>query len=106
MNILSSIQLTMHETEIEENIKIHEFVIVLFFANSCKYCKEVELKLVSNFPEIKIIKIDVGKNKDIALKYSVEFLPTILVFRKERIISHIVGNQDCINYLKEIFFKE
>ena len=48
--------------QIEENIKLYEFVIVLFFAKTCEHCEEVESKLTINFPEIKIIKIDVDEN--------------------------------------------
>ena len=83
----------------------HEFVILFFYSNKCVHCDEMESKLKDNFIDIKIVKIDVDKDKEAALKYSVEYVPTILVFRKEVIISHIVGYQDCIGYLKDIFLQ-
>lgn len=69
----------------EESLSQNKFMVVVFTANWCKPCKEMELgvwidKDVENVLENFIpVKIDVDEYKNIASKYDVEGIPQILI---------------------------
>ena len=81
------------EKEFNEIIK-KPIAVVDFWAEWCPPCRmlapiieELELKLKN----ITFAKIDIDKNKKLALRFSVEVVPTLLVFRKGRLIDRIIG---------------
>ena len=93
----------MYEEEIREAIDNNKFVILFFHSESCKNCHKLEKILDKDFSDIKMIKINIANDMQITVKYSVMLLPTILIYKNKEIISSIIGNHDCIEYLKEIF---
>lgn len=81
--------------EVEDN----ENVLILFYANWCGYCtkfKPIWEKLEAkykNSPSIKIVSKNIDTNKDLAKKFKIESLPTILVFKKGKRLSNYEGDR-------------
>ena len=87
-------------------------VLIDFYADWCGPCKtlapilkEVKTELGEN---IKIIKIDVDKNQQLAAKYQVRGVPTMMLFKNGAQLwrqSGVIQKQDIINIIKSnIFF--
>ncbi len=64
-------------------------VLIDFYADWCQPCKMQSPILLEVARElsgkVKVIKIDVDKNQDIAWKYQVQSIPTIIMFRNGEI---------------------
>nr|WKN37910.1 thioredoxin [Tunicatimonas sp. TK19036] len=65
-------------------------VLVDFFATWCGPCQAlspVVSDIASNFKgEIKVIKVDVDKNQQAAMKYGIQGVPTLILFQKGKIL--------------------
>ncbi|ADF50647.1 putative thioredoxin [Zunongwangia profunda SM-A87] len=82
-------------------------VLIDFYADWCGPCKtlapilkEVKTELGEN---IKIIKIDVDKNQQLAAKYQVRGVPTMMLFKNGAQLwrqSGVIQKQDIINIIK------
>ncbi len=68
-----------------EVINSGKTVLVDFSATWCRPCKMMEpiLKELATItgPDVKIIKVDVDKNRDTAAAYQVSSVPTLIVFK-------------------------
>lgn len=82
-----------NDKEFEEFIASDEKVIVDFFANWCGPCKGMMPLLEradSQKPE-KIAKVNVDENSDLAAKFGIRSIPTLIVFQKNMVIERKVG---------------
>lgn len=74
------------KSNFSEIIKEDKPVLVDFFAEWCNPCKMLAPILVSVKEElgenIKIVKIDVDKNQQLAANYQVRGVPTLILFRE------------------------
>lgn len=70
-------------------------VFVDFFAEWCGPCKIAEPvvnKLAKEYSEKAVIaKVDVDEERDLAMKYGVQSIPTVLVFKKGEVVDRKVG---------------
>lgn len=70
-----------------------EKVLVDFFATWCGPCKMLGsvLEEIAQEKEIKIVKIDIDKNPNLAKKYGVMSVPTLFIFNKGKQINKTIG---------------
>lgn len=72
-------------------------VLVDFYADWCGPCKQLAPVLANVARETltgKIVKVNVDENPDLADRYSVSFLPTLIVFKDGQVITKQTGLVD------------
>jgi len=76
-------------------ISSEEPVLVDFYATWCGPCKAMNPVVKELAKEVsgtaKIIKIDIDKNQDAAMKYGVQAVPTFVIFKKGEIVWRHTG---------------
>ena len=90
------------ENEIKDNV-----VFVDFFATWCGPCKMLSpvVDEVSNeISDVKFLKVDVDDNGEIASKYGIMSIPTLIMFKEGKIINKHTGllsKSDLISFINE-----
>jgi len=73
-------------------------VLVDFFATWCGPCKAMSPIIESVAKDMqgnaRILKIDVDKNKSIAVKYNIQAVPTLLIFKNGNVVWKHPGGID------------
>ncbi len=82
----------------EEVIQADELVIADFYSESCIPCKmltPILYELDAQYEgKIKIVKIKVGTEFELAQRYEIHSTPTVLFFRKGRELESFTGYKD------------
>lgn len=103
-------------SQINENVNIENFkeevldsdipVLVDFYATWCGPCKMLSpilREIADEHDEFKICKIDVDAHMDLAAKYNVASIPTLLVFKNGELVNRQTGfssKADVVDLLK------
>lgn len=69
-------------------------VLVDFWATwrgPCRMLAPILEELSGQHPELKIVKVDVDENRELALRYGIESIPTLLVFKGGQVADRSVG---------------
>ena len=90
----------------EEVLESEKPVLIDFFATWCEPCKmmspiidEIAKEVGS---EIKVGKVDVDENQELAIKYDVMSIPTIIIFKNGKAEKTFVGLRDKQEILNEL----
>ena len=83
------------ETFASEVLEQSKLVLVDFWAEWCGPCKmltPILEELSSELKDkIKIVKVNLDENQDLAMKYSIRSIPTLLLFKEGNLIDTKVG---------------
>lgn len=80
-------------------------VMVDFYADWCGPCKmmsEVIEKVSAEKPELKICKINIDDNRDVASRYDVMSIPTVMVFQNGTQVSKSIGSKTKSRLIQEL----
>ena len=69
---------------------IQEKVLVDFYANWCGPCKMLS-PILEKLEEIKVLKVNVDENPELARKYGVMSIPCLILFDKGKELKRNVG---------------
>lgn len=78
----------------QEVLKKDKMVLVDFFATWCAPCQmlmPVLESIASEREDFDIIEIDIDESKDLAMKYDIEAVPTMIIFKNGTAIDKIGG---------------
>lgn len=73
------------------NELIKERILVDFYANWCGPCKMLSPELEKVSEEIKILKVNVDENQDLAKEYGVMSIPCIILFDGGKELKRNIG---------------
>lgn len=73
------------------NELIKERILVDFYANWCGPCKMLSPELEKVSDEIKILKVNVDENQDLAKEYGVMSIPCIILFDGGKELKRNIG---------------
>ncbi len=89
-----------------ETINCGKLVLVDFFATWCGPCKmlaPVLEEISEELPETRMIaKLDIDKNVDLARKYGVMSVPTMIAFKNGKAVTKLIGlrpKEDVLKFL-------
>jgi thioredoxin 1 len=70
-----------------------EIAIVDFSATWCGPCKALNpiLDEISSTTDIKVFKIDVDENQQLAIEHGIRSIPTMLLFKKGQLVNRLAG---------------
>ena len=82
-----------NEKDFDRVIKDNKKVLVDFFANWCGPCKMLSpiLEEISNEEDIVVVKVDVDEFSDIASRFDVFSIPTLVLFKEGKQVDKKVG---------------
>lgn len=79
----------------EEIKKVHEPVLVDFWAAWCAPCKVIAPCLEQLSEEmagrVRIAKVNVDENGDLANRFGIRSIPTLMVFKDGRVVDQMIG---------------
>jgi thioredoxin len=87
-NIMSKVE---NRNSLEGVLKYKEKVFVLFYAPWCPFCQRF-LPIFEKFSQDKTRaceKVEIDENEILGEKYSVDVVPTVLVFKKGKLVKRL-----------------
>lgn len=89
-------EISLNESNFNKEIMdTEELVLVDFFATWCGPCKMLS-PIISEIANeysnsVKVCKVNVDENQDLTLKYNIMSVPTLIFFKKGKVVKSSVG---------------
>ena len=80
----------------EEVLKSSKTTIIDFYADWCGPCKMMS-PIIDNIAEddnLKVGKVNVDDNQELAIKYDIMSIPTVLIFKNGELVNRFIGVHD------------
>lgn len=91
--------------QFEQEVKKEEGIVLIdFYATWCMPCKAMSPileEIAKEYEEVKVVKVDVDKNEELAIQHNVMSIPTILIMKNGEVIKTFVGITSKENIIKE-----
>ncbi len=92
--------------DLQEHIKIKPACLVYFSGENCGVCKALQPKIKEavtvNFPKIEQYYLDASQHQDIAIKFSIFSVPTVLVFLDGKEVMRKGRNISISQFIQEL----
>ena len=89
----------------QEVINESKIVFIDFYATWCMPCKTMSPiieEIAKEHKEVKFVKIDIDKNEELAIKYNIMSIPTMLVMKNGVVTKTFVGITNKESIVKEL----
>ena len=97
---------SVNELDFEEIINSEELTIVDFSATWCMPCRmlaPILEQVADKMDNVNFYNLDIDDNEDIAKRYRIFSVPTLLAFKEGKMIDSLVGlnsYEDVLNFVK------
>ncbi len=84
----------LNESNFSEEINKERLVLVDFWAEWCMPCRmltPILEKLEQEFEDVEFAKLNTDENPNIAMKYGIFSIPTVMMFYRGKVINSFVG---------------
>ena len=97
-----SVKNVNEETFEKEILNSEKTTIVDFYADWCGPCRVMSpiIDEIANDGNLNVAKVNVDQNGELAVKYDIMSIPTILVFKNGQLVNRVVGVHDKNEILK------
>jgi len=104
---MSEGMLQLDDSNFEEEISKSELPILIdFWAVWCGPCKMITPELEKLYSEkkdlLRIGKLNVDDSRDTAIKYGINSIPTLILFKKGQVVKKLIGAMSKDKILNEI----
>jgi len=84
----------LNSSNFEQTLMKADLALVDFYADWCMPCKAMAPiieELAKKYPNILFAKVNVDENPDLAMKFDISAIPTLIIFKKGKFQERIVG---------------
>lgn len=84
----------LNSSNFEQTLMKADLALVDFYADWCMPCKAMAPiieELAKKYPNILFAKVNVDENPDLAMKFDISAIPTLIIFKKGKFQERVVG---------------
>ncbi len=84
------------ERFVEQALSKKQAFVMEFSSSTCAHCKKMEKvleKLASSYEEVKFGTVDISEDMNLAKKYDVRSVPTIIFLKNGEMVQKLIGDK-------------